>query len=207
MKTLYLTLVFLGLSYSNYAQTFGDISGNIQQTTGESLPFANVLLLNAKDSSLVKGTISKENGNFVFEKTKFGSYLVMASMVGFKKTYSNIFTLSAENAVVKLGIIKVEPNSNQLNEVTVATKRPFIEQAIDRTIVNVANSIIGSGSTALEVLNKAPGITIDYIGEQIELRGKQGVMIQIDGKMTYLSSQEGASDSSRPWKLVAPCGS
>lgn len=190
MKALHLTLVFLSLSCSNFAQTLGELSGNIQQTSGESLPFANVLLLNAKDSSLVKGTISKENGDFLFEKTKFGTYLVMTSMVGYQKKYSPVFTLSAENAAVKLGILKVEPNSNQLNEVTVATKRPFIEQAIDRTIVNVANSIVGSGSTALEVLNKAPGITIDYIGEQIELRGKQGVMIQIDGKMSYLSSQE-----------------
>jgi len=53
-------------------------------------------------------------------------------------------------------------------------------------VVNVANSIIASGSTALEVLEKAPGVTVDRQNDQISLRGKEGVIVQIDGKQTFL---------------------
>src|SRR3989337_1340519 len=76
--------------------------------------------------------------------------------------------------------------TGQLNEVTVTGKRPFVENKIDRLVVNVANSIIASGSTALEVLEKAPGVTVDRQNDQISLRGKEGVIVQIDGKQTYL---------------------
>ncbi|MGV3587473.1 MAG: outer membrane beta-barrel protein [Adhaeribacter sp.] len=57
-------------------------------------------------------------------------------------------------------------------------------------VVNVANSIISSGSTALEVLEKSPGITVDRQNDQLQLRGKEGVIVQIDGKQTYLSTAD-----------------
>jgi outer membrane receptor protein involved in Fe transport len=54
-------------------------------------------------------------------------------------------------------------------------------------VVNVAGSIIASGSTALEVLEKAPGINVNQQNGEITLRGKQGVIVQIDGRQTYLA--------------------
>ena len=58
---------------------------------------------------------------------------------------------------------------------------------MDRMVVNVANSIIASGSTALEVLEKAPGVTVDRQNGMLQLRGKDGVIVQLDGKQTYMS--------------------
>src|SRR5207237_5476372 len=54
----------------------------------------------------------------------------------------------------------------------------------------VAGSIIATGSTALEVLEKAPGVTVDRQNDNLQLRGKDGVIVQIDGKQTYLSMQD-----------------
>ena len=41
----------------------------------------------------------------------------------------------------------------------------------------------------MEVLEKSPGVTVDKDGN-ISLKGKQGVMIMMDGRPSYLSGQE-----------------
>src|SRR5688572_9437330 len=74
-----------------------------------------------------------------------------------------------------------------MQEVTVMAKRPFIETKIDKTVVNVEASPTSAGSTALDILEKSPGITVDNDGN-INLRGKQGVIVLMDGKQTFLSS-------------------
>ena len=68
-----------------------------------------------------------------------------------------------------------------MQEVTVTAKKPFIETKIDKTVVNVDASPTSAGSTALDILEKSPGITVDNDGN-INLRGKQGVIVMMDGK-------------------------
>jgi outer membrane receptor protein involved in Fe transport len=75
-----------------------------------------------------------------------------------------------------------------LGQVTVVGKRPLIENKIDKTVVNVDASPTNAGLTALEVLEKSPGVMVDNDGN-VSLKGKQGVVIMIDGKPTYLSPQ------------------
>jgi intracellular sulfur oxidation DsrE/DsrF family protein len=79
--------------------------------------------------------------------------------------------------------------SKELNEVVVTAKKPFIEQQIDKTIVNVENSVVSAGNTAIEILEKSPGVTVDKDGN-ISLKGKQNVMVMLDGKPTYMSSSD-----------------
>lgn len=79
---------------------------------------------------------------------------------------------------------------NKLKEVTVQAKKPFVEYRADKTVINVENSIVASGSTALEVLEKAPGVTIDRQNEQIKLNNKSGITVQIDGKTNVLSGAD-----------------
>src|SRR5205814_3179282 len=88
-----------------------------------------------------------------------------------------------------LKTIELVPLPKDLAGVTVAAKKPLIEQKIDRTIVNVEASITNVGTSALEVLEKSPGITIDKDGN-ISLKGKQGVQVYVDGRPTYLSGQD-----------------
>ena len=79
--------------------------------------------------------------------------------------------------------------SVQLKEATVSGEKPFLEHRVDKIVVNVENSIVNAGGTALEILQKSPGVTVDNNGN-ISLRGKQGVLVMMDGKPTYLSAQE-----------------
>lgn len=166
------------------------LAGTVQTEKHQGIPFANVLLLQAKDSSLVKGMVTNQSGNYTLENIKEGHYLLMASMVGYKQSYSSHFAVTGSQPLLQMAPLIVYPQTQQLKQVTVQAIRPFIEQEIDRTVVNVSNSIIASGSTALEVLEKAPGVTIDRQNDDIQLKGKEGVIVQIDGKQTYLSTAD-----------------
>ncbi|MBL7699747.1 MAG: TonB-dependent receptor [Chitinophagaceae bacterium] len=76
-----------------------------------------------------------------------------------------------------------------LAEVTVAGKKPFIQLFPDKTVVNVESAVTNTGASLLEVLEKSPGITIDRNGG-ISLKGRQGVLIMIDGKPAQVSGND-----------------
>ena len=189
MKTLLYT-IFALLSLNSFkTNAQGKISGQITDDKSKIVEFASVTLLKAKDSTLVKGALSDGSGSFEFEKIPLGEYLVSISQMGYKKFYNPKFSLDSENPSVKLMNLILSEDSKQLSEVQVIAKKPFIEQQIDRTVVNVENSIVSAGSTALEVLEKAPGVTVDKDGN-ISLKGKQNVMVLMDGKPTYMSASD-----------------
>lgn len=76
-----------------------------------------------------------------------------------------------------------------LSEVTVTGKKPLVQVLPDKTVINVDAAVTNTGASLMEVLEKSPGITVDRNGN-ISLKGKQGVLIMIDGK----PSQMGGSD-------------
>lgn len=189
MKTYFYTLLIL-LTLSNFrTQAQGKITGQITDHKGKIVEFATITLLQAKDSSLVKGALADANGTFEFEKIKFGSYLIAISQLGYQKFYTPKFSLSSENPSIKLSNLILIEESKELSEVVVTAKKPFIEQQIDKTVVNVENSVVSAGSTAIEILEKSPGVNVDKDGN-ISLKGKQNVMVMLDGKPTYMSSSD-----------------
>jgi biopolymer transport protein ExbD len=153
------------------------IKGKIFDEKQKPVKGAAVLLLQQKDSTLVLSAISSENGEYSFDNSKNGNYRVMISMLGYKKINSKI-TVSG-NAVV-IPDSKLVPDAVSLGEVTVTSTKPFLEQRADKLVVNVESSATAAGSTALEVLQKVPGVMV--INDQVKLAGKSSVTIMIDGK-------------------------
>ena len=166
------------------AQGSGKVNGTVNDESGNGLAAATVSLLRAKDSGLVKVAITDKSGRYDFIQIKEGQYLLTVTFVGFAKKYGAPFRLSANG--VELPAMVLAPLSNDMAGVVVVAKKPFIETKIDRTVVNVDASPGNAGSTALEVLEKSPGITVNNEGI-ISLRGKAGVMVMLDGKLTYMS--------------------
>lgn len=176
------------LSFASQAQTKTNLlSGTILDNQQKAVSAATISLLHPKDSSLVKSTVSDEKGSYSFENVSTGKYLVMVSAVGFEKTYSQLIQSSEKE--LKLPAISIKPVSKELTEVTVVGKKAMVEQKIDRMVVNVDAAVSNAGTTALEVLEKSPGVQVDKDGN-ISLKGKQGVMILIDGRPSYLSGPE-----------------
>ena len=95
-----------------------------------------------------------------------------------------IFTMGADAQPGKDTSRLSRPDT--LGQVTVVGKRPLIEQKVDRVVLNVDAAVTNIGATALEVLEKAPGVKVDKDGN-ISLKSKQGVLVMMDGKPTYLA--------------------
>ena len=171
------------------AELAGRISGNIMDDKGQSLEAVTVALLNAGDSSRIRETVTNKAGHFVFSDVQTGKYLLLATSVGFNKQYSPLVELTASQNFRSVPPIVLIGTSNSLAAVAVVGKRPPIEQKADKTIINVDASPSNAGSTAMDVLEKAPGVTLDK-DDNISLKGKQGVTIMIDGKPTYLSATQ-----------------
>lgn len=193
MKTLFSFSILLLLTLTTaFAQvlTRGTVNGRVGTVAGKPLEFTTMMLLKAKDSTLVKGAISDVDGKYAFENVGAGQYRVAAQQIGYRKTYSAPFAIDEAHPALELPALSMTDETKSLTEVKVVAQKPFIEQQVDRTVMNVENSIVASGNTALEVLEKAPGVTIDRQNDQIQLKGKSGVIVYIDGKQTYLSQQE-----------------
>ena len=190
MKKLFSLLAAIAIGMSSFAQSGGKISGSIKDGGNQKIiDAASVSLLKAKDSSLVKVAITDKDGNFTIENVKDGDYLVLATSVGHTKIYSKAFTIAPNQLTANVGVLQLIPADKNLKEVTVTSKKQFIERKIDKTIVNVDAAISNAGTTALEVLEKSPGVTVDKDGK-ISLKGKAGVNIMIDGKPAYLTGED-----------------
>jgi iron complex outermembrane recepter protein len=190
MKQLMTLLTVLTLSIVGQAQqTNGKVSGQVIDGTQKAIESATITLLRSKDSSVAKMTASGKEGRFQFENVLEGSYMLSITAVGYQKIFSNIFELNAANSSITLKIIELYTASKSLNAVTVTGRKPLIEQRIDRTIVNVEAAVTNVGASALEVLEKSPGVSVDKDGN-ISLKGKQGVQVFVDGRPTYLSGAD-----------------
>jgi hypothetical protein len=190
MKHLFNLLAAMSISIVSFAQNSGKILGAIKDGGNQKIiDAATISLLKAKDSSIAKVAVTDKDGNFTFENVKAGSYLVLATSLGHSKVYSNSVQISSDQDLVNVGVLQLVPIDKNLKEVVVSAKRQLIERRIDKTVINVDAAISNEGTTALEVLEKSPGVTVDKDGN-ISLKGKQGVMVMLDGKPSYLSGQE-----------------
>ncbi|HEV7620257.1 MAG TPA: outer membrane beta-barrel protein, partial [Flavisolibacter sp.] len=189
MKQLLILLTALLTGFLGFAQVNGKISGHVIDGSQKTIEAATISLLRYKDSVAIKFSVADKQGNYLFENVAEGKYMVEVSAVGHKKGYSELTEISPVNAVVIMKTIELIPQSKSLGGVTVTAKKPFIEQRADRMIVNVDASVTNVGATALEVLEKSPGVTIDKDGN-ISLKGKQGVTVMMDGRPAYLTGTD-----------------
>lgn len=179
---LYLISNFLSDVCSGQTKIFGKIA----DTTGKPVLYANVLLLNAKDSVLVKGTLTNESGVFVFENVGQGKYLINATHTGIQPVFSRVFEVTDKQEPLDMGVIRLEEKEVTLTDVTVVSKKPLYEQKIDRLVINVAASVTAAGITALDVLERSPGIIVNRVSNSLSVNGKGGVIIMINGKRNYM---------------------
>jgi len=197
MKNVYkisFILSFFFTATQLFAQTTAkpNISGVILDENNKPADYVTVVLFKAADSSVVKTVFTDPNGTFGFIVPGKGSYFYKASNMGYKTFKSKTITVAEENQKIDFGTAQLVATAQNLKEVNVAVTKPLIERKMDKIVMNVANSSIMTGSSALEVLQKAPGVTVDQ-NDKISMMGKQGVLIQLDGKQTYMSSADVAN--------------
>jgi hypothetical protein len=166
----------------------GRIAGRIIDQEKHPVPFISVALLNEKDSTLVKAAVADEQGKYSFEGIPGGHYMIVSTGIGYRE---NVYKLPAYNGTesVQVPDISLLKSERMLKETVISGKKPLVQMKADRTILNVAGSINATGSNALELMRKAPGVRVSG-DESITVNGKNGLMIYLDGKPTNLSGKD-----------------
>lgn len=184
MGAFRLLVLILILTKTSYSQNTDFFTVKAVGTQQKPLFRATVELLKP-DSSLVKVAVTDSFGLARFENLPELNLLVKITMTGYATNSRQLdYPRKSNEMLMVLSVV-----DGIMESVVVAARKPFIEQLPDKTVINLEAGIANVGTTAMEALEKLPGITIDKNGN-ISLKGRSGVLVMLDGKPTYL---DGAS--------------
>jgi iron complex outermembrane recepter protein len=188
MRTLYLILAFLISGSRLLAQPDGNREIRLTISTGNMVVPANVTVsLLKKDSSVLQSKVTDNTGAVSFSGLPADYYICRISRVDYKTYHTPVFDLY--NSVSVSETIVLHPETGVLKDVTVTSKKPFVQYLPDKTVINIEAGITNAGATVMEVLERSPGITIDREGN-ISLKGRPAVQVMIDGKLTQLGGAD-----------------
>ncbi|HEY1025739.1 MAG TPA: TonB-dependent receptor [Sphingobacteriaceae bacterium] len=168
--------------------TRAKIYGQIHTEQGPA-EYVTVRLLAAADSSFVKGMTTDGAGKFEIAAFPYGDYLLSVNSIGYKTHVSKVLKITDASPELQVNNLVLKADAKMLSEVAVVGTVPFIEARADKMVVNVENSVVSAGASALEILQKAPGVIVDK-DDNISLKGRSGVVVMIDGKPSYLSAAD-----------------
>ncbi|UOQ74142.1 outer membrane beta-barrel family protein [Hymenobacter cellulosilyticus] len=176
-----LLFVLLGMAGVARAQLAGTVRGTLlDAVSSQPVPFANVVLLRAQDSSFVAGAQTTEAGAFVLEQVAPGNYTLRATVLGYRAGRKQV-SVTAAAPTVQLGTLRLRPTATQLQDVVVQGERQVVVNNLDKKVINVSKDLTSVGGTASDVLQNVPSVTVDQNGS-VSLRGSSNVTIYIDGK-------------------------
>ncbi|APZ45253.1 TonB-dependent receptor [Polaribacter reichenbachii] len=175
MKALKITIFFFFGILTTFSQH--KISGKIVDEQNQPLPFANIVLYKTGEDAKPNGTVSYDDGTYIFDKITAGNYKMEISMLGFTTQKIEAFDLNAD----KILNITLKEETQTLNEVVVKSKRPIIKQTAEKLIVDLEKSEM-INTNLQDVMRKVPGVLVTNNG--ISIAGNSGVRILINGKTT-----------------------
>lgn len=184
MRSYFLLLYALLLAAGSHAQT---IHGYIKNNAGIPVGNATISLLKAADSSVARLALSNDSGYYSFPPIKEGQYLISASHAGHQPVFSAPFATG--NTDVTVPVLVLAAASGDMQTVTVTARKPLIEVKADKTILNVEGTINATGTDALELLRRSPGVIVDK-DERLSMQGKNGVKVYVDGRPSPLAGQD-----------------
>jgi len=184
-----LLTVFIAVSYNSArAQAISSaIHGKIQIENSSPADAATIVLLESKDSSIVKSTISNQQGVFSFNGLEAGNYLLFITKLNYAKKYSGPYYVP-DGKTTDAGVITIYATARQLSEVSITGKKDFVEVRKDKTVLNVEQNVMAAGGSLYDVLTTSPGVKL--VHDEILYRGGQKALIAIDGKPVLLSGDE-----------------
>lgn len=165
------------------AQTAGRVTGRLLDERQQPLPFATVLLQPLPDTAAVRVGGASPDGSYAFTGVPAGRYQVTVLLLGYQRYRSAPFELTAARPTVQLPVAQLALASQQLAGVQVVGQKPLLEMQGGKVVVNVAASPTTAGGTAIEALQKVPGLVV--MNNRISLAGREGVIILLDGRTTH----------------------
>ncbi len=187
--TILLSLIFTNSSYSQTVPQTRKVLGKVVTIENDQiipLRFATVRLLMLKDSALVSGTTTNEDGKFELGLGVENQYLISISCVGYRNAYE-LLTIGGDQTLITLKDIEIVEKSIALKEAIVVGKRAEMVVKTDTVEFNAAAYRLRENAVVEDLLKRLPGITITEEGK-ILVNGKEVKKVMVDGKDFFRSN-------------------
>lgn len=195
MKNLFFVVLIL-ISLKQHAQNSainlikdGTITGTVlDKADNQPLPYVTIVIKDEANNTLT-GSITDDSGEFKISDIPLGKVIVNIQFIGYKTITKNI-TLSKDNNKTDLGNIYLEEEATGLDEITVVAEVSTIQQKVDRKVITVGKDLTTVGSSASEIMNNLPAVSVDSQSGDISLRGNDNVRVLVDGKPTNVPASQ-----------------
>ena len=165
---------------------FGQTNLNSRVVAEDSSPLfgASVVIMNAADSTLIKGTITNEKGEFIFKDIKQANFLIHISYIGYNtQMITSSLWLENQNPIV------LSESNNKLKEVVVTKARNVVRIEGNKIVFNTeALSETRAATNAFEILDYVPGLLVQ--NDQVSVVGSSRVTLVINNKITNMSMDQ-----------------
>lgn len=191
MKKIFVAIIsiaFCCASFPSSAQN-GLLTGKVLDETAKPIPSANVSLLKVANTAFIASASTSPDGTFSIATPEAGNYFLRFTSTGFSEFKTQAFEVKSVGFTKDFGLIRLIAEVKTLSSVLVTALRPTITQLADKMVVSVEGTAMAAGNTAYIVLGKTPGVFIDAEGN-IQLNGRSGIMVMIDGRQTFLSARD-----------------
>lgn len=169
MRYFVVFLIYISCNLACIAQS---ITGKIVDEQGNAIQFANVAMLQSKDSVFVKGVVSDKNGSFILN-TPHQNGIVKVTCIGYRTVFLNV---TDDN----LGVIVLKEESMTLGDVIVKSSLPKSKLKNGAVITTVAGSILEKTGNIYNLLDRIPNVTTQ--NGKINIFGIGEPVIYINGK-------------------------
>jgi len=163
-------------------QKNGVISGKVVDADSKSsIEYATVTVYPQGSTKPVNGIISNSKGIFKVEGLTPGKYTLTIEFIGYSVYKMDSIVIAGEKPMVALGTVSLFRKSQTLQDVTVTSSQPIIENRIDKMVYNVEKDLTSQGGVATDILKKVPQVSVDVDGN-VELLGSANIRFLINGK-------------------------
>ncbi len=181
-NSVFLSLFALFAAPSLFSQEY-QITGVVKNSENTPLPYANVLLLKSKDSTVLKGTSSDEMGKFEITSVAQGNYFLTISYLGNRSPLTPLAISADED----LGDVFYNEEAQALDEVVVISQKPKLERKVDRLVFSIANTSLADNDI-WNVLKRTPSVVV--IGNELSIKGSKNIGVMINDRMVNLPQED-----------------
>jgi len=160
------------------------LEGSIKISANEPLAFASVVLKTSTNKVFVAGSVTDEKGIYMLPKINPGIYILEVGMLGYEPKIIENIAVKDQNVVLES--ILLSESAQTIDEIQVSARKTMYERKVDRLVVNVQSSALAAGSSALDIIERSPGMTVNRQGGVISMAGRDGVVVMINGKRQYV---------------------
>ncbi len=194
---LYCSCLLLALPALAQKTATVQVYGIVKNSAGRPLEAATVTIISfgkaaggRTDTARVQGVTNKQ-GEFTLRATATDNMVLELSLIGYETVVEPLVWLTG-SASLQAGSFTMTEKANQLQNVVVSAKKPFMQLGVDRRTFNADAAITAKGGTAVDLMRNIPGLSVDVTGA-VQLRNASPIIF-VDGRPTLLTLEQIPSD-------------